>query len=266
MKTGTPKPETQPTPHPTPQVSVARFFALEAMSRSAAAIIDGAARQSVRQRGVFSLALSGGKTPARLFELLAGIPDFPWAATHLFWVDERLAPPDAAESNYRLVREKLLARVDIPPANVHAMVDYLPAGAAGGMAGLEDAAARYEAHLRQQFATVLGQPGESVPCFDCIHLGMGADGHTASLFPGHPALEEGQRLIVAVDAPGGIPPLPRLSMTLPLINNTRMAVFLVAGADKRIALADILDSSSPSALPAGRVRPREELRWLVTEG
>lgn len=133
------------------------------------------------------------------------------------------------------------------------------------MAGLDAAARRYEKHLRHQFATVLGQPGAAVPCFDCIHLGMGADGHTASLFPGRPALEEAERLIVAVDAPGGKPPLPRLSMTLPLINNARMVLFLVAGADKGPALAEIMDSAVPSALPAARVRPREELRWLVSD-
>lgn len=264
---------------------------LEAASRRAAEVTIRAAREALAKRSRFALALSGGSTPARYFELLADA-DLPWQDVHVFFVDERIVPPDSTDSNFRLANERLLGRVPIPAANVHPMRNAAwpgwpgASGAAEGMShppgtdsgkqgqtggaaarlaavmddGAAEAAARaYEAELEAFFGA------RGLPEFDAAHLGIGGDGHTASLFPGQPALTETKRLVLPVAYAGATPPVPRLTLTLQVINAARLVFFLASGADKAALAGEIL-SGHGGAYPASRVRPAGELVWIVAEG
>ena len=223
----------------------------EALSRQAASYLAQAMAAAVAERGRCSLALSGGSTPRRTYQLLAEPPlrdAIPWQHVHLFWGDERCVPPDHPDSNYRLAREALLAHVPVPRSNVHRV----PTEAGAPVA----VAAHYERDLRGAFVLEV----EDVPRFDLILLGMGPDGHTASLFPGSAALDETRRLVV----PNSVDYLPheRVTFTLPVLNAARGVLFLVAGADKTQPLAAAL--AGDRSLPAARVRPTDgELRWYV---
>ena len=196
----------------------------------------------------FTIALSGGSTPRRLFELLACPPyrtQLPWDHIHLFWGDERSVPPHHADSNYRMTREALLDHVDIPAQNVHRIRGELPP---------PEAAQLYRAELK----TWMGKN----PRFDLVLLGVGDDGHTASLFPGAPSLEEQDQTAIAVYAPH----LDswRVTLTLPVLNRAQHVLFLVSGANKAPALARI---RAGDPLPAGRIRPsRGTLTWLLDRG
>jgi 6-phosphogluconolactonase len=205
------------------------------------------------QRGRFLVALSGGSTPRALHQaLVAHYRDLiPWERVQVFWSDERCVPPDDPESNYRMACETLLEQVPIPAANIHRMP--------GERTDYDAAAADYEAEMRQVF----GLPPDVLLRFDLILLGMGADGHTASLFPGTPALHETSRLVVANR--GTKPPPQRLTFTYPLINSARQVVFLVAGADKAEALRDVLSGQiTIKERPAVGVRPADgEVIWMV---
>jgi len=223
------------------------FPGLEEASSRAAGLTASAARSAVAERGRFSLALSGGATPGRYFELLAQ-EELPWDQVHVFWADERLVSPDSPDSNFRLAQERLLARAPIPEGNVHPM--------AGGDFPPLEAAAAYEAELRAFFGH------EAFPAFDVIHLGLGGDGHTASLFPGQPALSERQRWVVPVNYAGASPPVTRLTLTLPVLNAARLAFFLVSGPDKARLAREIL-TGGDEGRPAGLVRPAGKLFWLA---
>jgi 6-phosphogluconolactonase len=223
------------------------------MSEAAARLFTARAEQAVSQRGRFTAVLSGGKTPVELYTLLAKTPlvsRIPWARVHLFWADERCVPPDHEDSNYRMVRELILDHVPIPPANVHRMQ--------GEMDPVE-AAARYEEGMRQFFAASRGP----FPLFDLVLLGLGADGHTASLFPGTRAIRESARWVLGhyVDAQKGW----RITLTPPVINAARTVAFVVAGAGKAPVLRDILEGPfRPDALPAQIVRPEGgDLLWML---
>jgi len=221
-----------------------------------AAVAEEATRRLVallaeRQGERFSLALSGGSTPQRLYRLLSSPPwqaQIDWSRLHIFLADERFLPPDHADSNVRMVRETLVDPLGaaLPAANLHPM----PTDGT-----VEASADRYEAELRAFFA-------DGPARFDLIVLGMGPDGHTASLFPGH--LHPQDRWVLPVhDSPK--PPPTRLSLSLELINQARHALFLVTGADKAEALASLRRRDEP-ALPAGTVRLAEDgLAWLVDE-
>jgi 6-phosphogluconolactonase len=234
---------------------VRRFPTLDALHAAAAGVIVRAARDSVSDRGIFSVALAGGSTPRRAYERLAA-PDLrdalPWRHTHVFWGDERHVPPDHPESNYRMADESLLSHVPIPPAHVHRIRAEQPDAA--------QAAAEYETELR----ATLGSPG-AVPCLDLVLLGLGADGHTASLFPGSDALREPTRLVVET----WVPTLGahRITMTLPLLNAARQVAFLVAGAEKAGAVCDALaPSDAAHPVPARLVRPDHgHLLWLLDD-
>ena len=173
-----------------------------------------------------TVALAGGSTPRRLYQRLAGCA-FPWPETEVFFGDERCVPPDHPDSNYGMASEALLSKV---PARVHRM------------RGESCDAAAYEEELRQVF-------GRGVPQFDLVLLGLGEDGHTASLFPGDPALEEEERRVVRVQRPDRA----RLTLTLPVLSAAKVALFLVAGASKREALRRLLGGEE---IPAARVRAR----------
>ena len=225
-----------------------------ALMRVAAGEVARRAEDAVAARGRFTLALAGGSTPRRLYGLLADAREpfrdrVDWGRTHVFFGDERHVHPDGAESNYGMARAALLSKVPIRPEHVHRM---------RGEETDADAAARdYEAELR----TALGAAPGEVPRLDLVLLGLGGDGHTASLFPGTAALDEPVRLAVApwVERLGA----HRITLTFPVLDAARAVAFLVSGADKAPRVADVLEGAG-AALPAGRVRPRDgELAWLL---
>jgi 6-phosphogluconolactonase len=224
---------------------------LEALSRQAANYVAQTLAAAATARGQCSIALSGGSTPRRTFELLAAPPlrdQVPWEATHVFWGDERFVPLDDPDSNYRLARERLLDRVPVPERQVYPV----PTDAGSAVA----AAAQYERTLRGVFELEV----EDVPRLDLIMLGLGADGHTASLFPDSPALDETRRLVV----PNGADYVPheRITFTFPVLNAARAVFFLVAGADKAPKVAAALGGDA--SVPAARVQPTDgELRWYL---
>lgn len=234
------------------------FADADQLSEAAATNLVEHARQAVADRGRFLLALAGGSTPKKLYQLLTTSPwrdQINWQHWHVFLGDERMVPPEHKDSNYGMARDALLAHVPLDAVQIHPV----PTDAGSP----DDVASRYEAELRG-FLTV--SAGEW-PRFDLVLLGMGSDGHTASLFPGMPSLDETARMVVA--SPPGVlpPPVDRITLTLPVINAARAVAFLVAGADKRDAFAPVRDGTSlgdAGAPPAARVQPTNgELRWFV---
>jgi 6-phosphogluconolactonase len=233
----------------------------EELARAAAGRLWGIVREraAVLARGGkadfdIHVALSGGETPRRTFEVLSAEPyrgRFPWEQVHFHQVDERWVPPEDPRSNLRLLRETLFCRAPVPEDNVH-FVDT-------GLSGPEEGARRYEASLRAAFP----DPPGGFPRFDAIVLGIGKDGHTASLFPGSPDTASGGGAWI-VAAEGGDPPVPRVTMTLPVLSAAAQVVFLVSGREKARALRDVL-SGDPS-LPASRVSPsRGKVTFLADE-
>jgi 6-phosphogluconolactonase len=213
---------------------------LNELSRRAAESAVNTINDAVRRHGRCSLALSGGSTPRTLHGLLASEfrEQIPWTDLHVFWGDERYVPADDPDSNYRMARETLLDLVPCPARNVHPMPTRFP---------LPDTAAQdYEATLRAHF-------GNDWPRFDLILLGLGEEGHTASLFPGSPALEEQTRWVVAVTVPAK-PPV-RLTLTLPVLTRASNIHVLVTGSKKAGALEHVLaDKPDPNTYPAAALR------------
>lgn len=221
----------------------------EALSRTAAQALVGDIQATLKTQDTYALALAGGSTPRRLYELL-GTGDagaVPWDRVHLFWGDERHVPHDHPESNVRLVRGTLLASAAVPEANVHPIPTHHDTA--------EAAAAAYTDTLREHF-------GDRSATFDTVLLGLGSDGHTASLFPETPDLTDDSRWVRPVTAPPRHDIPTRISCTLPVLNGARQAVFLVAGVRKAAALSGVLDNRDPS-LPATHVRPRGACHWYV---
>ena len=233
--------------------AVRRFEDLDALSHAAADELATLVRAAVVDRGTCSIALSGGSTPKRLFELFAqaGRDALPWEHIDLWWGDERTVPPDHADSNYRMTRETLIDPLGLAASHVHRI--------AGELADHDAAARSYSREL----VTALGSP----PTFDLVLLGMGPDGHTASLFPGSPALEETSRWVVAnpVTSPLVHGTATRITLTAPAINAARHIRFLVAGADKAAALAQILEGEhDPARYPSQLIAPQDgDLVWFV---
>jgi 6-phosphogluconolactonase len=203
-------------------------------------------------KGPFRVSLSGGSTPKTLYRLLASDEfsgRFPWQRVFWYWGDERFVPYDHPDSNYRMVREAMLAKVPVPPENVYPVpTDGSPL----------DAAKRYERTLQEAYGGSKLDPAR--PLFDVTLLGLGADGHTASLLPGEPVLEERHRWVAAVSHGR---PEARITMTYPVIDSSRRAAFLVAGREKAAILRAIRAGSSEA--PASRVRPVGELIWFVDQ-
>jgi 6-phosphogluconolactonase len=206
---------------------------------------------AVQTRGRCTVALSGGSSPGGVYQLL-GAPAFRtrvrWNDIHFFWGDERHVPPDHPDSNYRMAVEAMLSKVPVPPANVHRVRSELP--------DAERAAREYEETI---LACVNGEPP---PRFDLIHLGIGTDGHVASLFPGSAALEERQRICVAnwVAKFDGY----RITVTLPVLNAARAVVFIATGVEKAAIVQQVLRDPVSSPLPAQLVQPADgELSWML---
>jgi len=224
-----------------------------ALSRKGADIFIQVAAESVALRGRFVVAISGGSTPRPLHRLLREEPyrsKIPWSRTHIFWVDERCVPVDDPASNYGLARVDFIDKIPIPGDQIHPMsVDLVP----------EEGATAYQRELVHYFQS---QPSK-IPVLDFICLGIGTDGHTASLFPDQSALSEKEQLIIAVK--GGNPYVSRLTMTFPLINHAREIVFLVSGQGKAPILKAILEGP-PDRFPAQMIQPLNgRLTWLLDQ-
>jgi 6-phosphogluconolactonase len=194
------------------------------------------------------IALSGGSTPKRVHQLLASTPGVRWEHLHVYWGDERAVPPHDEQSNYRMAQESLLAHVPVPANQVHRM---------RGELDPRHAADEYELVLRDTFGT---HPPDT-PSFDVSILGIGADGHTASLFPGTAALHETQRWVVA----NHVPQLDswRITLTYPVINSARITTVLVTGAEKADAVRRIFDPNEADRPPAAFIRPTGSLHWFL---
>jgi len=234
-----------------------RVFAdIDALSRGAFEQLRRVMDEAMRARGQFVIALSGGRTPAKLYDLWAqSVADGPptaWNRVHLFWGDERYVPKNDLLSNYRMTRETLIDRVPIPEENVHPMP------------GPDDSPSPEEAAHRYQF-TMSEFFGSAPPVFDLQLLGLGVEGHTASLFPGSPALEEKKRWVMAVEAPAKPP--TRLTLTPVVLNQARNTFFLVAGRDKREIMAALRNEpeSGVSQYPAARIRPAGSVLWFLDQ-
>jgi 6-phosphogluconolactonase len=227
----------------------------DAVARAAADLVVRAGRESIAARGRFTLVLAGGSTPQRTYEILSQ-PGYSrqidWSNTDFFWGDERPVPPDHEDSNYRMADRALLGMISLDPKRVHRLQ--------GELIDLDFAAIQYEEEIASAFdASTDTEP----PSFDLVLLGMGADGHTASLFPHTEALGESSRWVVA----NSVPQLAthRLTMTAALLNRARTVVFLVTGAAKAQALAGVLEGpSDPHRLPSQLIQPRAgKLVWLL---
>jgi 6-phosphogluconolactonase len=222
------------------------------VAREAAAEFARSAAAACAARGAFRVALAGGTTPCAAYEALAhpGGPhasSIPWERVHVFFGDERQVPPDSEHSNCRMACDALLRHVPIPDAQVLRIRGENP--------DPERAAEEYEEILRSRFRLA----GTETPRFDLVLLGMGADGHTASLFPGSRALEEQQRLAVATRAP--VEPIGRISLTLPVFNAASSVIVLVTGSAKGAAFARVRGGAD---LPVARVRPvNGSVLWLA---
>jgi len=219
----------------------------EALAQHVAAWLTDLAKAST---GRFAIALSGGSTPKRLYEILAQEPyksQFPWSRTHLFWGDERHVPPTDANSNQRMTREALLDHIQIPPQNIHAVpVSGTP----------EEDAIKYQQDMQTYYGDM--ELDMARPLFDVVLLGLGENGHTASLFPDTPALEESMAWVAPVTT--GVPQ-PRLTLTYPAIAASRHVAFLVAGASKAAVLKLVLGGDRTQ--PAARITSIGRITWFI---
>ena len=234
-----------------PEIRV--FKSMEELSRDAAEIFIRQASIAIHERGRFLVALNGGGTPKRLFQLLA--TDFrnqvDWSSTHVFWGDERLVPADDPESSYGLARDLFLRHVPIPAANIHPMA---------GELGPAEAASDYTLKLKEFAPSPL-----TWPRFDVVYLGMGEDGHTASLFPG--SRLDVTEPVVPVVAHYQDRPANRITLTPLVINSARVIVFMATGEKKAGTLAEVLSGRfQPELYPAQRIEPKDgKVIWLVDE-
>jgi 6-phosphogluconolactonase len=224
------------------------FDSAQALARDVADWLCNLAQASDR---AFAVSLSGGSTPRRLYERLAA-PEiasrFPWNRVHWFWGDERFVPHDHRDSNFRMAHEAFLSRVPVPAENIHAVPTE-------GISP-QDAAAAYESTLKSFYGRPTLAPDR--PLFGVTLLGLGDDGHTASLFPGQPALQEMQRWAVAVI---GAKAEPRITLTYPVLDSSRDLAFVVTGAEKRQVVERA--QAEDHAIPAGAIRPIGRLHWFT---
>ena len=225
------------------------FPSLDRASRALSARALAAAGEAIARRGRFHLVLSGGSTPRGLYESWGEGSPFPWRETEVYFGDERAVSPRSPQSNYAMARAAFLSRVPIPRGQVHRL--------RGELAPLSRAAREYESLLREGAG-----PG---PRFDLVLLGIGKDGHCASLFPGAPSLSERKRWAVPVRRAGQPPFVPRLTLTLPALASSREVCFLVAGADKAPAVQGIFSSAPRGTrrFPASLVRSAGPVRWFL---
>ena len=234
-----------------PVVKISKKYTV--MSEEVTSEILKLSRQKIKEKGSFTIALSGGSTPKGVYLTMANkdfIGEFDWENIHFFWTDERFVDPDDIKSNYRMVAEALITKIDIPPQNIHPMKTQVE--------NSEIAAQKYDEELRSFFELSKGE----FPVFDLILLGLGQDGHTASLFPGTEALDEKERLAVSVKHDDLAE--ERISLTYPVINHAQKIMFIVSGREKSEILKKALDEEMATNFPVGKIRPENgELVWHV---
>lgn len=233
-------------------MSSAIYPDIDTLSHEAARYAVRVASEAITTHGRFTLALAGGSTPKKLYGLLASEPyrdQIDWSLTEIFWSDERCVPPDNEDSNYHLAHEVLLSKVPLSASQIHRM----PADAEDR----EKASLTYTQEIQRVFGT------NGIPSFDLIQLGMGPEGHTASLFPHQASLHEQTRLVMPVTVPK--PPPPRLTFTPLLLNAASHILFLVTGQDKADALQAVLEGEyNPDEYPAQIIRPTQgEVTWML---
>jgi 6-phosphogluconolactonase len=232
------------------------FADAEAVSRAAAEAFVRAGREATTARGRYTVVLSGGSTPQRMYQLLTAAPlrdAVDWSRVEFFWGDERAVPPDHKDSNFHAADVELLQKVPVPKEHIFRVV--------AEQADRSVAAREYQTAIARSFGVSADGPP---PAFDLVFLGMGPDGHTASLFPGNAALAETTKWVVPVDgAPK--PPPARVSLTPTILNAARAVLFLAAGADKADRLREVLEGPyEPDRLPSQRIRPTNgTLGWYV---
>lgn len=227
---------------------------VQALARAAAREFVSRAAAAVQAKGLFAVALSGGSTPKALYSLLADGAELrqtiSWRHIHFFWGDERPVPPDHPDSNFRLAQAALLSRVPVPATNIHRI---------RGELAPQPAAVAYERTMVEFFQL----RGNALPRFDLVFLGLGPEGHTASLFPGTRALREQKRLAIAnwIGKLG----TERITLTASVFNNAACVIFLVSGAEKAVVLKSVIEGRyEPQQLPAQLIRPHAgELKWIV---
>ncbi len=235
--------------------NVKRFDGMDELNRAAADLVLQSARQAIAARGKFSIVLSGGRTPKGLYELLSKEPylsGIGWADTHVFFADERCVPSHHSDSNYRMAHLALLSLVPIPAPQVYRVCGELEP---------VTAATEYDGAVRDY----LDRTGEP---FDLVLLGIGADGHTASLFPGGDALNSRNRKVLPAVAPAsfGATTPHRVTLTLPALNASRLTVFLASVAGKKEVLDSLLSGDVTDPVPpAGLIRPAGKLYWFLAE-
>jgi 6-phosphogluconolactonase len=210
------------------------------------------AKRAIKEKGRFTVALSGGKTPQTLYQKLAELKDsLPWDKTEIFLVDERFVPCEDSENNYRMINQTLLSRIKIPEKNIHPISTKEKTPKAS--------ARKYEEELTSYFKLKKGE----FPRFDLILLGMGEDGHTASLFPDTTALTETEHFVIAVSPPD-ISKKERISLTLPVINNADNVIFLITGVHKAKVLKEVIEDKN-CKLPAAMVSPEKGMLFFLID-
>ncbi|MEW6429167.1 MAG: 6-phosphogluconolactonase [Thermodesulfobacteriota bacterium] len=236
---------------------VHRYPDRQAMARAAAAMVAERAAAAVAGCGTCHLALAGGSTPETLYRLLAASPwreTLPWKRMRFFWGDERLVGPDHPDSNFRMAWDAMLRSAPVTAAQLH------PVPVAAGAPA--EVAVRY-GEILEKYARHRCR-GQSL-LFDLVLLGMGKDGHTASLFPGDRCGLPATATVIAVDGRAASPPLPRVTLTLAALGQCRDVVFLIAGREKTELLERMLADGNLQGYPAGMVRPRGRIDWLLAE-
>eukprot|EP00667_Euglena_gracilis_P018705 EG_transcript_19914 len=231
--------------------TVFSFPTTDALSAAVGAHVARLAAAAVQQSGRFTVALSGGSLPQLLAAGLADLPGVDWGRWHVFFADERVVPLDHPDSNYRACKEALFSKVPIPPEQIFPIAVGLP---------LEDTANHYTSRLRETFG-----PDCAWPRFDCLLLGMGPDGHTCSLFPNHPLLEERSRWVAPIaDSPK--PPPQRVTLTYPVLEAAAEVVFVSTGASKADVLHQVLEGDGDwHAVPSKAVRCQGAVVWFVDD-
>jgi 6-phosphogluconolactonase len=228
---------------------------IQALNRKAAEVILAAIVAALKTKSIFTMVLSGGSTPKRIYALLATDPAFkdqiPWERVHFFWGDERHVSPGHHDSNYRMANKSMLSGLAVPRENVHRIKSEI--------SDASQAAGQYQQEISNFFRLKTGQ----LPRFDCVLLGMGPDGHTASLFPQTAALDEQKRLVVA----NWVEKFQtyRITMTVPVLNNAESTILLVSGEDKAKTLKQVLEGERrPKRFPAQMIRPAHgKLLWII---
>jgi 6-phosphogluconolactonase len=251
------------------KVKVYRFKNLEDLSWQAAEAISIGAVESVTKKGSFTLMLSGGNSPRETYRALGRPPQslaMPWPYIHLFWGDERCVPSEHEESNYGNAYRDFIGQVFIPPENIHRIICENKSP--------EDAAQDYEKKVRDFFNSrerkcsdnIRGDQVCRLPVFDMIILGLGKDGHTASLFPESSAIEEMEKWFTSTESSLATPAIDRITVTLPVINAASTVIFIVAGKGKKRILNSILNNTKTSKrYPASGVQPGGKLIWYILE-